>query len=111
TTTGTLPPGLSLSSSGALSGTPTTAGTYKFTVTATDTRATFGPFTVYDDPAGFPGTTVIHSISGSNIVGTYQDSTGQHGFVFDGSTYTTLDDPDALPGTTAVNGISGDEIV
>jgi uncharacterized repeat protein (TIGR03803 family) len=33
---GTLPPGLALSSSGILSGTPSTAGTFSFTVTATD---------------------------------------------------------------------------
>jgi len=31
-----LPPGLSLSTSGALTGTPTAAGTYSFTITATD---------------------------------------------------------------------------
>jgi hypothetical protein len=36
TETGTLPPGLSLSPAGQLSGTPVTAGTYPFTVTATD---------------------------------------------------------------------------
>ena len=35
TRTGTLPPGLSFSASGVLSGTPTTAGTYSFTATAT----------------------------------------------------------------------------
>ncbi len=35
-TSGSLPPGLSLSTSGALSGTPATAGTYTFTITATD---------------------------------------------------------------------------
>ncbi|HET7369382.1 MAG TPA: putative Ig domain-containing protein [Gammaproteobacteria bacterium] len=35
-TDGTLPPGLSLSSSGSLSGTPTSAGSYTFTITATD---------------------------------------------------------------------------
>ena len=35
---GTLPPGLTLSSAGSLSGTPTTAGTYAFTLRATDTR-------------------------------------------------------------------------
>ena len=35
-TTGTLPPGLTLSGSGALSGTPTAAGTFNFTVQATD---------------------------------------------------------------------------
>jgi len=36
TETGALPPGLSLYSAGLLSGTPVTAGTYPFTVTATD---------------------------------------------------------------------------
>jgi hypothetical protein len=36
TSTGTLPPGVTLSTSGVLSGTPTTAGTYTFTITATD---------------------------------------------------------------------------
>src|SRR5690606_9081638 len=35
-TAGALPPGLTLASSGILSGTPTTAGSYTFTVTATD---------------------------------------------------------------------------
>lgn len=34
---GALPPGIALSSAGALSGTPTAAGSYSFTVTATDT--------------------------------------------------------------------------
>ncbi len=34
--TGALPPGLSLSTSGTLAGTPATAGTYSFTVTAVD---------------------------------------------------------------------------
>ena len=38
TTTGTLPTGLTLSSAGVLSGTPTAAGSYTFTVTATDSR-------------------------------------------------------------------------
>ena len=36
TSSGTLPTGLSLSSGGVLSGTPTTAGTFTFTVIATD---------------------------------------------------------------------------
>ncbi len=34
---GTLPPGLALSTAGALSGTPTTAGTYQFTLGVKDT--------------------------------------------------------------------------
>src|SRR5581483_1992344 len=39
-TAGSLPPGLSLSSEGVLSGTTTTAGNYTFTVTATNSGAT-----------------------------------------------------------------------
>lgn len=38
-TGGTLPPGIVLSSDGVFSGTPTTAGTYGFTVTATDSHS------------------------------------------------------------------------
>ncbi|WP_371108270.1 putative Ig domain-containing protein [Rhizobium sp. RCC_161_2] len=44
-TAGALPAGLTLSSAGALSGTPTAAGTFNFTVTATDSSAGSGPFT------------------------------------------------------------------
>jgi hypothetical protein len=39
-TSGGLPPGLILSSGGMVSGTPTTAGSYQFTITATDAAAT-----------------------------------------------------------------------
>jgi hypothetical protein len=41
-TSGTLPTGLTLSSVGALTGTPTAAGTFNFTVTATDTVSATG---------------------------------------------------------------------
>lgn len=43
--TGTLPTGLSLSSAGVLSGTPTAGGTFTFTVSATDSATGTGPFT------------------------------------------------------------------
>ncbi|WP_312363719.1 IPT/TIG domain-containing protein [Ensifer sp.] len=43
--TGTLPAGLSLSSAGVLSGTPTAGGTFTFTVNATDSSTGTGPFT------------------------------------------------------------------
>lgn len=39
---GSLPPGLTLSSAGLLSGTPTTAGSYSFTVKAADTNSNTG---------------------------------------------------------------------
>jgi hypothetical protein len=41
---GSLPPGLVLSSSGVLSGTPTQAGTFNFTVKATDSSTGTGPY-------------------------------------------------------------------
>lgn len=44
-TAGALPPGLALASSGSLSGTPTAAGTYNFTVAATDSSTGDGPYT------------------------------------------------------------------
>ncbi|WP_205910685.1 Ig domain-containing protein [Rhizobium sp. P44RR-XXIV] len=43
--TGALPTGLTLSSTGFLSGTPTVPGTFNFTVTATDSSTGSGPFT------------------------------------------------------------------
>jgi methionine-rich copper-binding protein CopC len=45
-TSGTLPTGMSLTSGGLLSGTPTAAGTYTFTVTATDANGCSGSVTV-----------------------------------------------------------------
>lgn len=44
TTPGALPSGITLSSSGVLSGTPTVNGTYNFTVTATDSSTGSGPY-------------------------------------------------------------------
>ncbi|MDE2249512.1 MAG: putative Ig domain-containing protein, partial [Xanthomonadaceae bacterium] len=43
-TVGTLPAGLTLSSAGVLSGTPTAGGTFSFTVTATDSSTGTGPY-------------------------------------------------------------------
>lgn len=44
-TAGALPAGMSLSSTGTLSGTPTAGGTFNFTVTATDSSTGTGPYT------------------------------------------------------------------
>ncbi|MER2176201.1 MAG: putative Ig domain-containing protein, partial [Stenotrophomonas maltophilia] len=44
-TSGSLPPGLTLSAGGVLAGTPTAGGSYAFSVTATDTSTAPGPYT------------------------------------------------------------------
>ena len=46
---GNLPPGMSLSSDGTLSGTPTAAGSFPFTVTAQDNTPILGPYTGTQD--------------------------------------------------------------
>ncbi|OWK43314.1 hypothetical protein FRUB_02913 [Fimbriiglobus ruber] len=53
-TSGALPTGLSLTTKGALSGTPTTTGTYAFTITATDSTGEVGsrPYSVAIGAAG-----------------------------------------------------------
>jgi hypothetical protein len=69
--TGTLPTGLSLSAAGALTGTPTTAGTFNFSIVATDSASatgsrayavTINPAIVVN-PATLPATTVGASYS------------------------------------------------
>ena len=84
-TSGTLPPGLVLnSSSGVISGTPTSDGTYPFTVTATDTNSSdtgsraysvvvtgslvLSPSTL---PAGTTGTAYNQTIAASGGIGPY----------------------------------------
>jgi len=77
-TSGNLPPGLALSTNGDLSGTPTTTGTFNFTVTVTDAanRTANGNFSVtvasgsgYDGPAQLPLVTVASSMADSPAPG------------------------------------------
>ncbi len=73
------------------------------------------PYAATSATAGFAGT-VPSSVSGSEIVGCYWDSSGAvHGFLYKGSTYTTLDGPlaaqeQSVEGTSAL-GISGNYVV
>lgn len=85
--TGTLPPGLTLSTAGVLSGTPTAAGTFNFTIVATDaaTGATCtgsAPFsvtvvcpTITVNPATLPdgslGVAYTQGVSATGGTGTY----------------------------------------
>ncbi|MEP7342576.1 MAG: putative Ig domain-containing protein, partial [Acidobacteriota bacterium] len=69
--TGTLPPGLSLNSStGVLSGTPTTSGSYNFTVTATAFGSCTGSksYTVVVGGGGCP-TITLPNITGTGTIG------------------------------------------
>ena len=55
----------------------------------------------------YPGAefTALTGIDGANIVGTYDDSSGSPGTLYDGSTWTTLDHPSATH--TYLLGIDG----
>ena len=50
-------------------------------------------YTTIDDPLATNGTRAFGINASGQIVGTYQDNTGLHGFLLSGGTYTTLDDP------------------
>ena len=59
----------------------------------------------------YPGaiSTQVWDIDGSNIVGYYTNSTGTHGFLYNGSTWTTIDAPEAT--YTHILGIDGTNLV
>ncbi|NUS16681.1 MAG: alpha-L-arabinofuranosidase [Streptomyces sp.] len=87
-----LPPGLSISSSGRITGTPTTAGTYSVTVTATDSTGAQGT-------ASFVWTVAGSGSTGGTCHVTYVKSSEWPGGF-------TADVTIANTGTTAVNGWS-----
>ncbi|MCL2661447.1 MAG: putative Ig domain-containing protein, partial [Acidobacteriaceae bacterium] len=93
-TSGSLPPGLSLSTAGVISGVPTAVGSYSFTATATDNTAPVsgGPFTgtrdytlVVINPADFavsvaptsqpalPGTLVSYTVTVTSVTAPFTD--------------------------------------
>ncbi len=77
-TSGTLPPGLSLASGGGLTGTPTAAGTFNFTVTATDNSTGTGPYTgarAYALTIGPPTIAVSPATLADGTVGTSYSQT------------------------------------
>ena len=67
-TAGSLPPGLNLGSSGLISGTPSSAGTYNFTITATDTctagiQTAQSSFSINISPAPCPALTIVSPVT------------------------------------------------
>ena len=71
-TAGSLPSGLSMSSTGAITGTPTAAGAFNFTITATDSSTGTGPYTgsrAYTITVAAP-TLTLTPASGATINGT-----------------------------------------
>ena len=89
------------------------AGNAKAAVTSVQSQII--AITTIDNPLAGGGTYVT-GIDGSNIVGyyttvnQYQQLTGNHGFIYNGSTFTTIDNPLA-GGGTYVTGIDGSNIV
>jgi hypothetical protein len=55
------------------------------------------------------GETIAQGISGNNIVGQYWDNSGEHGFLYNGTSWTTLSYPGSV--NTYAYGISGNNIV
>ncbi|MFN8001987.1 MAG: LamG-like jellyroll fold domain-containing protein [Acidobacteriota bacterium] len=72
--TGTLPPGLTLATGGALTGTPTAAGTYNFTVQATASNGCTGSRS-YSLTIGCPTVTVNPATIANGAVGTVYSQT------------------------------------
>ena len=76
---------------------------------ATASHATTFTWTTLDPPSAVD--TELYAISGSDIYGSYTDSSGGiHGTHYDGSAWTTLDHPSATAGTY-LSGVEGNKIV
>ena len=59
-------------------------------------------YTTLDDPLATNGTVAYGINATGQIVGSYTNVSGAHGFLLSGGTYTTLDDPLGTNGTGAL---------
>ena len=112
-TAGTLPDGLTLSSAGLLSGTPTTTGTSVFTITATDANGCTGfrVYTIRINPAACPSLTILPATLPNAALGApYSQPITASGSTPDTYTYTvtagTLPPGLALAPLTAVKTVT-----
>ncbi|MBI5635113.1 MAG: putative Ig domain-containing protein, partial [Nitrospirae bacterium] len=110
-TAGALPAGLTLSAAGVLSGTPTAAGTFNFTVRATDSNGCFGSqaYTLFISDATPP--TVISMLPGVGATNVPVNTTVSITFsedmdplTIDNATFSLSDGAGAIAGTVAYNG-------
>jgi hypothetical protein len=80
-TTGALPPGLMLGSDGSLSGTPTSAGSFPFTVTATDSAPTA-------ETGNLPVTVIVTNPPSPVVNPTPAPPAGTNGSIYAGFSFT-----------------------
>lgn len=78
---------------------------------STATEAATYAFTTVDVPTAIGSTTVRDINNGELVVGQFTDGTGEHGYLYSGSTFTTLDDPIAAIGKTRATGINDSGLV
>jgi uncharacterized protein YhjY with autotransporter beta-barrel domain len=107
-TSGALPAGLSLSSAGAITGTPTAGGSFNFTVTARDSSTGTGPYTgsqAYSLTVAAPTITVSPStLPGSAVGSPYSQTVSAAGGT---ATYSYAVTAGALPGGVQLNASTG----
>ena len=111
-TAGSLPPGLTLSTGGAISGTSTGGGTYNFTVTATDSSTGSGPYSgaaAYSITMGTPAIIVSPSSVNNAQIGvaysqTFTTSGGTAGYTYNVSAGALPTGLSLNPGTGVISG-------
>jgi hypothetical protein len=106
-TSGSLPTGLSLAIDGAITGTPTTAGTFDFTITATDAEGCTGSRADYSVAVSCPSITLDdtlpNDIVGTAYTGSVAASGGSSPYSY-ARTLGTLPDGLSLASTGAITG-------
>ena len=110
-TAGATPPGVPLAPGGLLAGTPNAAGTFNFTVTATDSSTGTGPFTASQAYS----VTIAPVLPGAPVIGTATAGNAKATVAFtppasDGGSaitlYTATSSPSGLTGTAAASPIT-----